>query len=106
MCNATAQSAWCSKSNGDRAFLQTRVEFRHEERMPGEPLKTLVVLESDDGRMCQFEVADEWLVNQGIEEGDEWPEDIDKADQLAEQIAIQNACMDSYFESLSQLEEF
>ena len=56
--------------------------------------------------MCQFDVADEWLVNQGIEEGDEWPEDIDKADQLAEQIAIQNACMDSYFESLSQLEEF
>ena len=77
-------------------------DYGCEERMPGEPLKTLVVLESDDGRMCQFEVADEWLVNQGIEEGDEWPEDIDKADQ----IAIQNACMDSYFESLSQLEEF
>lgn len=80
-------------------------DYGCEERMPGEPLKTLVVLESDDGRVCQFEVADEWLINQEIEEGDEWPEDIDKEDALAEQISIQNECMDSYLESLAQLEE-
>ena len=80
-------------------------DYGCEERMPGEPLKTLVVLESDDGIVCQFEVADEWLINQGIEEGDEWPEDIDKADTLAEQISIQNECMNRYFESLEQLEE-
>jgi len=46
-------------------------DYGCEERMPGEPLKTLVILESDDGRCCQFEVADEWLFMQGIEEGDE-----------------------------------
>lgn len=80
-------------------------DYGCEERMPGEPLKTLVVLESDDGIVCQFEVADEWLINQGIEEGDEWPEDIDKADTLAEQISIQNECMNRYYESLAQLEE-
>ena len=81
------------------------VDYGCEERMLGEPLKTLVVLESDDGIVCQFEVADEWLINQGIEEGDEWPEDIDKADTLAEQISIQNECMNRYYESLAQLEE-
>ena len=80
-------------------------DYGCEERMPGEPLKTLVVLESDDGRVCQFEVADEWLTKQEIEEGDEWPEDIDKVDTLAEQISIQNECMNSYFGSLAQLEE-
>lgn len=80
-------------------------DYGCEERMPGEPLKTLVVLESDDGIVCQFEVADEWLINQGIEEGNEWPEDIDKADTLAEQISIQNECMNRYYESLAQLEE-
>lgn len=80
-------------------------DYGCEERMPGEPLKTLVVLESDDGIVCQFEVADEWLINQGIEEGKEWPEDIDKADTLAEQISIQNECMNRYYESLAQLEE-
>ncbi len=80
-------------------------DYGCEERMLGEPLKTLVVLESDDGIVCQFEVADEWLINQGIEEGDEWPEDIDKADTLAEQISIQNECMNRYYELLAQLEE-
>lgn len=81
-------------------------DYGCEERMPGEPIKTMVVLESDDGRMCQFEVADEWLMKQEIEEGDEWPENIDGIDILAEQIFSQNECMNRYFESLSQLEEF
>ena len=81
-------------------------DYGCEERMPGEPLKTVVILEADDGRICQFEVADDWLIKQEIEEGDEGPEDIDEADSLAEQIAIQNECMNSYFESLSQLEEY
>lgn len=31
---------------------------------------------------------------------------LQEADSLAEQIAIQNECMNSYFESLSQLEEY
>ena len=31
-------------------------------------------MECDDGRACQFEVSEDWLMYQGIEEGDEWPE--------------------------------
>ena len=34
----------------------------------------LVTLESDDGRECRFEVSEDWLLYQGIEEGDEWPD--------------------------------
>lgn len=50
-------------------------DYGCEERMPGEPALVLVTLESDDGRECRFEVSEEWLMNQGIDEGDEWPED-------------------------------
>ena len=77
-------------------------DYGCEERMPGEPLKTLVILESDDGRVCQFEVADEWLTNQEIEEGDEWPEDIDE-DNLSEKVQLQNEFMNSYLEALESL---
>ena len=77
-------------------------DYGCEERMPGEPLKTLVILESDDGRMCQFEMADEWLVNQGIEEGDEWPEDIDE-DEISDKVQLQNEFMNSYLEALEIL---
>ena len=52
-------------------------DYGCEERMPGEPLLVLVTIESDDGRMCRFECAENWLLQQGIDEGDEWPEDID-----------------------------
>lgn len=77
-------------------------DYGCEERMPGEPLKTLVILESDDGRMCQFEMADEWLANQGIEEGDEWPEDIDE-DEISDKVQLQNEFMNSYLEALESL---
>lgn len=38
-------------------------------------MKADITLESDDGRECQFEVSEDWLMDQGIDEGDEWPED-------------------------------
>ena len=56
-------------------------DYGCEERMPGEPLMALVTLESDDGRVCRFEVSEDRLAYQGIEEGDEWPEDLDEADK-------------------------
>lgn len=56
-------------------------DYGCEERMPGEPLMVLITLESDDGRECRFEVAEDWLISQGIDEDDEWPEDIDEADE-------------------------
>ena len=51
-------------------------DFGCEERLPGEPLMVLVSLESDDGRVIQFEAADNWLTVQELSEGDEWPEDM------------------------------
>ena len=76
-------------------------DYGCEERMPGEPLMALVTLESDNGRECQFEVAEEWLCNQGIDEGDEWPEDIDGPDEAAEKAAW----MDNYMDALREMEE-
>ena len=46
-------------------------DYGCEERMPGEPLMALVILESDDGRVCQLEVPEDWLYIQGLEEGDD-----------------------------------
>lgn len=51
-------------------------DYGCEERMPGEPLMALVTVESNDGRTRQFEVSEDWLCKQGIDEGDEWSEDI------------------------------
>lgn len=58
----------------------TEADFGCEERMPGEPLMALVTIECEDGRIEQFEVADNYLTIHNINEGDEWPEDIDKED--------------------------
>lgn len=52
-------------------------DYGCEERMPGEPLMVLVILESNDGRERRIEVSEDWILCQGIEEGDAWPEDID-----------------------------
>lgn len=80
-------------------------DYGCEERMPGEPLMALVTLESDDGRVCRFEAAEDWLCNQGIEEGDEWPEDIDKPDENAEKVMAMSAWMDNYMDALRELDE-
>lgn len=80
-------------------------DFGCEERMPGEPLMALVTLESDDGRECQLEVAEEWLINQGIDEGDEWPEDIDGPDEAAEKAMRMSAWMDNYMDAVREMEE-
>lgn len=50
-------------------------DFGCEERAEDEPLMVLVTLESEDGRTLQFEVSDAWLTAQGIDEGDEWPDE-------------------------------
>lgn len=81
-------------------------DYGCEERMPGEPLMVMVVLESDDGRVCQFEIADEWLRVQDIKEGDEWPEDPDAEDPngLNDKIDRQEESMANFFLSLMGLE--
>ena len=54
-----------------------------EERLPGEPMMTAVTLESDLGEILQFQMPHNWLLMQGLQEGEEWPEDIEEEDSEA-----------------------
>ena len=81
-------------------------DYGCEERMPGEPLMALVTLESDDGRECQFEVSEDWLMYQGIEEGDEWPEDLDETDEASKKAKMMSAWMDNYMDALIESHNF
>lgn len=61
----------------------TRIEeadYGCEERMPGEPLMVLVTLTNEFGEVIRFEAAENWIELQGLDEGDEWPEDIEGED--------------------------
>ena len=80
-------------------------DYGCEERMPGEPLMALVTLESDDGRECQFEVSEDWLRIQKIDEGDEWPEDIEGPDEDAQKAKMMSAWMDNYMDALREMDE-
>ena len=51
-------------------------DFGCEERAENEPLKVLINLEADDGRNIWIEVSDEKLKEMDLNEGDEWPENI------------------------------
>ena len=44
-------------------------DFGCEERLPGEKLKCLVILENEKGETRRLEVEDEWLTEQGLDEG-------------------------------------
>ena len=68
-------------------------------------MKADITLESDDGRECQFEVSEDWLMDQGIDEGDEWPEDIDGPDEDSEKAKIMSAWMDNYMDALREMDE-
>ena len=68
-------------------------------------MKANITLESDDGRECQFEVSEDWLMDQGIDEGDEWPEDIDGPDEDSEKAKIMSAWMDNYMDALREMDE-
>lgn len=52
-------------------------DYGCEERLPGEPLMLLITLENENGELIKFEVAENWIDMQGLDEGDEWPEDIE-----------------------------
>lgn len=47
-------------------------DFGCEERLPGEKLKCLVILENKNGETRRLEVEDEWLTKQGLDEGSTW----------------------------------
>lgn len=47
-------------------------DFGCEERLPGEKLKCLVILENENGETRRLEVEDEWITEQGLDEGSMW----------------------------------
>ena len=47
-------------------------DFGCEERLPGEKLKCLVILENENGETRRLEVEDEWLREQVLDEGSTW----------------------------------
>ena len=64
----------------------------------------LITVQSDDGRMEQIRMAEEWLQSQEIDEGDEWPEDIDEASMGVLKAESQMKFMDQYLEAIEEME--
>lgn len=79
-------------------------DYGCEERLPGEPLMAFVTLESDIGEMLQFEMPDNWLLMQGLNEGDEWPEDVEEEDSESLKAKEQAEWMENYYHALQELE--
>ena len=50
-------------------------------------------------------MSEDWLAYQGIEEGDEWPEDLDEADKDSKKAEMMSAWMDNYMDAISEMEE-
>lgn len=76
-------------------------DFGCEERMPGEPLTVLVVLESDTGEVMQVEVAENWLSFMELDEGDDWPQElIDEEIKLQDKSEKQSKWMDNYLDAI------
>ena len=49
-------------------------EYGCEERMPGEEMKCLVVLENEECLTKEVMAEDKFLTENGLNEGDIWPE--------------------------------
>ncbi len=79
-------------------------DYGCEERLPGEPLMAFVTLESDTGEILQFEMPDNWLLMQGLNEGDEWPEDIEEEESESLKAREQTEWMENYYHALQELE--
>ena len=80
-------------------------DYGCEERLPGEPLMLLITLENEAEEVIQFEVAENWIEMQGLDEGDEWPEDIETEDEEAVNAENQARWMDNYYRALEEMEE-
>lgn len=79
-------------------------DYGCEERLPGEPLMLLITLESDEGEVIRFEAAENWIELQGLDEGDEWPEDINNESASEVTAAAQTEWMENYYRALEELE--
>ena len=80
-------------------------DYGCEERLPGEPLMLLITLENEAEEVIQFEVAENWIEMQGLDEGDEWPEDIKTEDEEAVNAENQARWMENYYRALQEMEE-
>lgn len=80
-------------------------DYGCEERLPGEPLMLLITLENEAAEVIQFEVAENWIEVQGLDEGDEWPEDIETEDEEAVNAENQARWMENYYRALQEMEE-
>lgn len=80
-------------------------DFGCEERLPGEPLMALVLLENEYLETARVEVAEQWLTMQELDEGDEWPEEIDVTDDKLSSVMKQNAWMNSYLEAVEEMDD-
>lgn len=80
-------------------------DFGCEERTEDEPLMVLVTLEADGGRVLQFEVEDAWLTEQGIDEGDEWPDDVEALLEAEDKATNMSDFMNNYYSALEEMEE-
>ena len=80
-------------------------DYGCEERLPGEPLMLLITLENEAEEVIRFEVAENWIEVQGLDEGDEWPEDIETEDEEAVNAENQARWMENYYRALQEMEE-
>ena len=88
-----------------RVIRIDEADYGCEERLPGEPLIALVTIANDEGKIVRFECPDNWLINQEIDEGDEWPEDIETIDYEAEQVSRMNDWMENYYQAIEEFNE-
>ncbi len=79
-------------------------DYGCEERLPGEPLMLLITLENESGETIRFQAPESWIIDQGLDEGDEWPEDIDAEDPESEKAEKQAEWMEKYYEALEELD--
>ena len=80
-------------------------DFGCEERTEDEPLMVFVTLETDDGRVLQFEVEDAWLTEQEIDEGEEWPDDVEALLEAEDKATNMSDFMNNYYSALEEMEE-
>lgn len=100
--------SYLKEQNMNTIWIIKRIDeadFGCEERLPGEPLMTLVTLESDEGDNIQLEVADNWLIAMGLDEGDEWPEElVEQTKKEEDSILKQAEWMENYLDAASEIE--
>lgn len=80
-------------------------DFGCEERLPGEPLLLLITLENEEGEIMRFEVAENWIEMQGLDEGDEWPEDMDERNKEVAKAMDQSEWMENYYQAVEEMDD-